>query len=94
MAQTSASLDSMAQMKRDLERLGETATAETIKADLKRFIDSLSEDEALSFLDMVNNWLDGDELTPDEEEEIRRAREEIARGEFVTLEAYRRIRNL
>ena len=45
----------------------------------------LSEDEEL-FRDYLNMRLDPDELTPEEEERCREGREQIARGEFVTLE--------
>jgi hypothetical protein len=38
------------------------------------------------FLDYLNMRLDPDELTPEEEERIRQSREEIERGDFVTLE--------
>ena len=38
------------------------------------------------FLDYLNMRLDPDELTPEEEERIRVSREELARGDFVTLD--------
>lgn len=40
------------------------------------------------FLDYLNMRMDPDELTPEEEERIKQAREEIDRGEFVTQEEF------
>jgi hypothetical protein len=94
MAAVSSLQSAWDRMPDDLERLGSTATEETIKRDLKRFIDGLSPAEALRFLDMVNNWLDDDELTPEEEEDVRVAREEMSRGEFVRWKDLKRELNL
>ena len=90
MASVSSSTDAFERMKRDLDRIGSSATETSIKKDLKRFVDGLSPEEALRFVDMVNNWLDDDELTPEEEEDIRISKEEFARGEFVTMEEIER----
>jgi hypothetical protein len=58
----------------------------SVKDELHRLIDGLAPDEAERILDLVNNLLDTDELTPEEEAAVREGREQIARGEFVTLE--------
>ena len=94
MATHASSVDVFERIRRDLDRLGGSATEATIKKDLKRFVDSLAPEEALRFLDAVNNWLDDDELTPEEEEDIREGLEEIARGDTVPLREYRARRGI
>ncbi len=69
----------------------------TVKEDLHRLIDQLPEDR----LEYAKEWLEdlqanGEEevLTAEEWAEIEEGREEIRRGEFVTLEEYERKRGL
>ena len=64
----------------------------TVKEDLHRLVDLLPEEEAAEALDYLH-WLmqDGETLSEGESEMLRRGEEEIARGEYVTLDDLERI---
>ena len=51
------------------------------KQELHELIESLSAEDAAELLDYINMRLDPDELTPEEEEAVLQAREELERGE-------------
>ncbi len=59
----------------------------TVKQDLHRLIDLVPDEEAAEVLDYLQ-WLmrDGDTLSETELEMLARGEDEIARGEFVTLD--------
>jgi predicted transcriptional regulator len=70
-----------------------TATDQTtvdvtkVREELHRLIDQLPAWEAVDALDHVRYLLsDEDTLTEEEMEEVRQGEEEIARGEYVTLD--------
>lgn len=56
----------------------------TVKQALREWIDRMSDEEAAELLDRLE-WeaTDEEELTPEELEDLKRSREELARGEFV-----------
>lgn len=58
----------------------------SVKDELHRLIDDLTDEGAERVRDLIYSAFDSDELTPEEEEAVREARAEIARGEYVTLE--------
>ncbi len=67
------------------------------REELHRLVDELPEtelDAARSLLDDLRNGMDDDTLTPEELAEIERGREAIRRGEYITMEEYRRQRGL
>ncbi len=66
-----------------------TAPAST-KDELHQLIDQMSMDEAQQLLDYLNMKADPDELTPEEEAEVAESLAEIERGEFDTLDEFRR----
>ncbi len=59
----------------------------TVKEDLHRLVELLPEDEAAEALDYLH-WLmlDGETLADGESQMLRKGEEEIARGEYVTLD--------
>ncbi len=63
----------------------------TVKQDLHRLIDLVPDEEAAEVLDYLQ-WLmrDGDTLSETELEMLARGEDEIARGEFVTLDDFDR----
>jgi len=64
-----------------MERMTAPASA---KAELHALIETLSLDQAQDFLDYLNLQLDPDELTPEEEEAVRKAMEEFEHGETIS----------
>ncbi len=58
----------------------------TAKQALRAIVDAMSEDEAAELLGYPNMLSDPDELTEAELERLAKVREEMARGEYVTLE--------
>lgn len=58
----------------------------TLKEELHSLIEQLSDEEAEQILDYINMRLDPDELTEEEVQAVLRAREELERGETVTLD--------
>ncbi len=66
-----------------------TAPAST-KDELHQLIDQMSMDDAQQLLDYLNMKADPDELTPEEEAEVAESLAEIERGEFDTLDEFRR----
>ena len=68
---------------------GMTAPATTREA-LHHLIDTMSDDDAQLLLDYLNMRADPDELTPEEEAEVEQALQEIERGEYDTLDDFRR----
>ena len=58
----------------------------TLKEELHSLIEQLSDEEAEQILDYINMRLDPDELTEEEVQAVLRAREEVERGETVTLD--------
>ena len=63
----------------------------TVKDELHQLVDLLPDTEAAAALDYVR-WLlaDEDTLTEEEMELVRRGQEEIARGDYVTLDELKR----
>ena len=63
----------------------------TEREELHKLIDELDDIDAAEALDYLR-WLlsEGDTLSPEELEMVRRGEEEIARGEYVTLAELRR----
>lgn len=61
----------------------------TVKEALHHLVESMSDEKAEALLDYLNLLADPDELTEEERERVRRARAELARGDFVTLEELR-----
>jgi hypothetical protein len=53
----------------------------SVKQELHELIESLSAEDAAAILDYINMRLDPDELTPEEEEAVRKAMGELERGE-------------
>ena len=60
------------------------------KAELTALIDAMSDEEAQDLLDYLNMLADPDELTPEEEAEVRKAMAELEAGNFVTQEEIER----
>jgi len=58
----------------------------TAKQALRERIDAMSEEEAEDLLDFLNLQDEPDTLTDEELERTRRIREEMARGEYITIE--------
>ncbi len=57
------------------------------RAELHRLVDQLDDINAEILLEYLRDLLSGEEVVTEEElEEIRRGEEQIARGEYVTLE--------
>lgn len=71
-----------------------TAGSTTAKQALHEMIEAMSEKEAEDLLDYLNLLADPDELTEEELRDIEVARQEIARGEYVTLEEFRKKRGV
>ena len=69
-------------------------TATSVKDELHQMIDGMTLEAAELLLDMINNLNDTDELTPEEEAAVAEGRDQIQRGEFVTLGEYRARRGL
>ncbi len=63
----------------------------TVKDELHQLIDELDDIDAAEVLAQVR-WLlsDGDKLSDEALEQVRRGEEAIARGEYVTLDELRR----
>jgi hypothetical protein len=62
----------------------------SVKQELHELIETLSAEDAADLLDYINMRLDPDELTPEEEEAVLRARDEFERGETMSGEQLRR----
>lgn len=62
----------------------------TTKEELHHLVEVLSDQDAAEVLDYIH-WLqeEPDTLTPEEMERVRLGEEQIARGEFTTLEQLR-----
>ena len=69
------------------EGLAHGMVSMTTKEELRRLVESLSEQDAADVLDYVQ-WLleEPETLTPEEIERVREGEEQIARGEYITLE--------
>ncbi len=65
----------------------------TVKEEIHALVDELPEDAAAEVLDYLH-WLTAETETLSEEElaRVQRGEEQIARGEYVTLEELRRLR--
>ena len=63
----------------------------TTKQELHHLVDALSDQDAAEVLDFIH-WLleEPETLTPDEIDRVRCGDEQIARGEYTTLDQLRR----
>jgi hypothetical protein len=57
---------------------------------LHQLVDSLTDKDAERLLDWINLQNEPDDLTPEEEERVAIGKAEIARGDYVTREAFRK----
>ena len=64
----------------------------TAKESLREIVETLTEEEAEQLLDYLNMLADPDELTAEELEAVRRGQQAAERGDYVTLEEWRRQR--
>ena len=58
----------------------------TAYESLHAYVDTLTVEEAMDLIDILNNWHDPDELTEEELAAVREGEEAIARGDYVTFE--------
>ena len=66
-----------------------TAPTDT-RATLHKMIDEMSQEALADLLDYLNLLSDPDELTPEEEAQVRQAMAELERGETIDGETLRR----
>lgn len=62
----------------------------SVKQELKKYIDTMTEDDAKIVLTFFKRFIyrEGPPLTPDEAAAFERAEREIANGEYITLEEF------
>ncbi len=62
------------------------AHATSVKQELRRLIEEMTEEEAMDLLDFINLYNEPDVLSPEEEAAVAEGKAQIERGEYITGE--------